>query len=92
MSGATGRQRLRRGVRSGKKSGAIFDAFSFFCFPFETNRNAAAKHLCVGTGLVQSPKITKIICDLYFLRGQLEVQVLGGGKNARGDLGATALR
>ena len=65
-------------MRSGGKSGANFAAFSFFCFPFETNRKAAAKHLCVSTELVQRPKIAKIICELYFSRGQAEVQVSDG--------------
>ena len=65
-------------MRSGGKSGANFAAFSFFCFPFETNRKAAAKHLCVSTELVQRPKIAKIICELYFLQGQAEVQVFVG--------------
>src|SRR5271170_2987101 len=73
-----GWQRLGRGVRSGGKSGANFGAFSFFCFQFETNRKAATKHLCVRTELVQSPKIVKFIGELYFLRGQVQVQVFVG--------------
>src|ERR1700674_2335839 len=78
MSGAAGWQRLERGVSGGRESGANFAAFSFFCFPFETNRKKAVKHLCVGTELVQSPIIANIICALYFLRGQAEVQVFAG--------------
>src|SRR5271169_4311336 len=61
-----------------RKKRCEFWCVFIFCFPFETNRKAATKHLCVRTELVQSPKIVKFIGELYFLRGQVQVQVFVG--------------